>query len=60
MDVSIPFMGGMEETELIRSYKMYKSLSSTPITALSTHDSAYPTHNMCNFFSTICSKDFAL
>ena len=41
MDVSIPFMGGMEETELIRSYKMYKSLSSTLITALTTHETQY-------------------
>jgi osomolarity two-component system, sensor histidine kinase NIK1 len=43
MDVSMPFIGGMEATELIRSYEMHKSLSSTPIIALpvTAHASAY-------------------
>jgi len=40
MDVSMPFMGGMEATELIRSYEMHKTLSSTPIIALTAHASA--------------------
>ncbi|KAG6906866.1 hypothetical protein DXG01_011628 [Tephrocybe rancida] len=37
MDVSMPFMGGMEATELIRSYEMHRGLSSTPIIALTAH-----------------------
>jgi osomolarity two-component system sensor histidine kinase NIK1 len=37
MDVSMPFMGGMEATELIRSYEMHKGLPSTPIIALTAH-----------------------
>ena len=37
----MPFMGGMEATELIRSYEMHKSLTSTPIIALTAHASAY-------------------
>ena len=41
MDVSMPFMGGMEATELIRSYEMHKGLTSTPIIALTAHASAY-------------------
>ena len=36
----MPFMGGMEATELIRSYEMHKSLSPTPIIALTAHASA--------------------
>jgi hypothetical protein len=41
MDVSMPFMGGMEATELIRSYEMHRGLSPTPIIALTAHASAY-------------------
>ncbi|KAL0948366.1 hypothetical protein HGRIS_010948 [Hohenbuehelia grisea] len=37
MDVSMPFMGGMEATELIRSYEMQHGLSPTPIIALTAH-----------------------
>ncbi|KAH6897665.1 hypothetical protein BKA70DRAFT_1315390, partial [Coprinopsis sp. MPI-PUGE-AT-0042] len=37
MDVSMPFMGGMEATELIRSYEMHKGLPSSPIIALTAH-----------------------
>ncbi|KAF9448757.1 hypothetical protein P691DRAFT_668846 [Macrolepiota fuliginosa MF-IS2] len=37
MDVSMPFMGGMEATELIRSYEMHKSLTPIPIIALTAH-----------------------
>jgi len=39
MDVSMPFMGGMEATELIRSYEMHRGLSPTPIIALTAHAS---------------------
>ncbi|KAG2030999.1 CheY-like superfamily [Suillus americanus] len=37
MDVSMPFMGGMEATELIRMYEMNKGLLRTPIIALTAH-----------------------
>lgn len=33
----MPFMGGMEATELIRSYEMHKGLPPTPIIALTAH-----------------------
>lgn len=38
----MPFMGGMEATELIRAYEMQKGLVSTPIIALTAHASEYP------------------
>ncbi|KAH9971282.1 hypothetical protein BJV74DRAFT_783695 [Russula compacta] len=37
MDVSMPFMGGMEATELIRAYEMHNNLPPTPIVALTAH-----------------------
>ncbi|KAF9254420.1 hypothetical protein L218DRAFT_886343 [Marasmius fiardii PR-910] len=37
MDVSMPFMGGMEATELIRSYEMHNGLQPVPIIALTAH-----------------------
>ncbi|EPQ52996.1 hypothetical protein GLOTRDRAFT_45993 [Gloeophyllum trabeum ATCC 11539] len=37
MDVSMPFMGGMEATELIRAYEMHNGLPRTPIIALTAH-----------------------
>ncbi|KAA1473198.1 hypothetical protein DENSPDRAFT_779569 [Dentipellis sp. KUC8613] len=37
MDVSMPFMGGMEATELIRAYEMHNNLAPTPIIALTAH-----------------------
>ncbi len=40
MDVSMPFMGSMEVTELIHAYKMHNNLSPTPIIALTAHASA--------------------
>jgi osomolarity two-component system sensor histidine kinase NIK1 len=40
MDVSMPFMGGMEATELIRAYETHNSLAPTPIIALTAHASA--------------------
>ena len=43
----MPFMGGMEATELIRSYEMHKSLTPTPIIALTAHASAYLQINTC-------------
>lgn len=40
MDVSMPFMGGMEATELIRAYELHRGLLRTPIIALTAHASA--------------------
>ncbi|KAL4267517.1 histidine kinase [Pleurotus pulmonarius] len=37
MDVSMPFMGGMEATELIRTYERENGLYATPIIALTAH-----------------------
>lgn len=39
MDVSMPFMGGMEATELIRAYEAEHQLDRTPIIALTAHAS---------------------
>jgi len=44
MDVSMPFMGGMEATEMIRAYEMHNNLTPIPIIALTAHASAYPFH----------------
>lgn len=48
MDVSMPFMGGMEATELIRSYEMHRSLTSIPIIALTAHASESRLRHLCN------------
>jgi len=37
----MPFMGGMEATELIRAYEMHNNLVPTPIIALTAHASVY-------------------
>ncbi|KAF8490126.1 hypothetical protein F5888DRAFT_1621258 [Russula emetica] len=37
MDVSMPFMGGMEATELIRAYEAHNNLAPIPIIALTAH-----------------------
>jgi len=50
MDVSMPFMGGMEATELIRAYEMHNNLPPTPIIALTAHASAFP------FYAEIMSR----
>ena len=42
----MPFMGGMEATELIRLYEMQKSLSPTPIIALTAHASCVFTYSI--------------
>jgi CheY-like chemotaxis protein len=39
MDISMPFMGGMEATELIRSYEMHRSLTTPPIFDLTAYAS---------------------
>jgi osomolarity two-component system, sensor histidine kinase NIK1 len=41
MDVSMPFMGGMEATELIRAYEVHNNLPPTPIIALTAHASTF-------------------
>ena len=41
MDVSMPFMGGMEATELIRAYETHNNLAPVPIIALTAHASAH-------------------
>lgn len=41
MDVSMPFMGGMEATELIRAYELEQKLPRMPIIALTAHASTY-------------------
>lgn len=33
----MPFMGGMEATELIRAFEMHENLERTPIIALTAH-----------------------
>ena len=40
MDVSMPFMGGMEATEVIRAYEIEQGLERIPIIALTAHASA--------------------
>jgi CheY-like chemotaxis protein len=37
----MPFMGGMEATELIRAYETHNNLAPTPIIALTAHASVY-------------------
>ncbi|KAH8115553.1 hypothetical protein DFH11DRAFT_1725789 [Phellopilus nigrolimitatus] len=37
MDVSMPFMGDMEGTELIRAFELHEGLDRTPIIALTAH-----------------------
>lgn len=39
----MPFMGGMEATELIRAYEVDNHLERTPIIALTAHASEYLT-----------------
>lgn len=41
MDVSMPFMGGMEATELIRAYEKSEGLMPIPIIALTAHASTF-------------------
>ena len=40
----MPYMGGMEATELIRVYESHDGLPRTPIIALTAHASAYSSH----------------
>ena len=46
MDVSMPFMGGMEATELIRAYEVHNNLPPTPIIALTAHASTFLTYSV--------------
>ncbi len=49
MDVSMPFMGSMEATELIHAYETHNNLSPTPIVALTVGGEAAATMQ-CNVF----------
>jgi CheY-like chemotaxis protein len=44
MNVSMPFMDGMEATESIRAYETHNNLTPTPIIAVSVQASAYSFH----------------
>ena len=44
VDRSMPIMGGMEATRLIRAYETQNNLAPTPIIALGAHGSAYSFH----------------
>lgn len=48
MDVSMPFMGGMEATELIRLFEHQEGLERTPIIALTAHASECRTRSASN------------
>lgn len=50
----MPFMGGMEATELIRAYELHKGLLRTPIIALTAHASASTLH-----FIFGCTKGYS-
>ena len=39
MDVSMPFMGGLEATQIIRQYEQDHGLDNVPIIALTAHAS---------------------
>ena len=41
----MPFMGGMEATELIRAYEVHNNLPPTPIIALTAHASTFSIFN---------------
>jgi len=57
MDVSMPFMGGMEATEHIRAYEMQHGLDPIPIIALTAHASMLG-HTMTKFqISHNCLSD---
>lgn len=57
MDVSMPFMGGMEATELIRIYESSHGLEPVPIIALTAHASKWRVHSAVQVKSTnrVCS-----
>jgi CheY-like chemotaxis protein len=57
MDVSMPVMGGIEATELIRAYEAHNNLVPTPIIALNAHESAYSLRvEVALRFVTFCVK----
>lgn len=43
----MPFMGGMEATELIRAYETSHGLDPVPIIALTAHASTYTWFHVC-------------
>jgi hypothetical protein len=44
MNGSLPIMGGVEATELIRAYGTHSNLTLTPIVAVTVHTSTYSFH----------------
>ena len=44
MDVSLPIMGGIEATGLIRTYETQNNLAPIPIIAVTAHASTYSFH----------------
>jgi CheY-like chemotaxis protein len=44
MNDSLPIMGGMEATELIRAYETHNNLTPTPIIAVTAHTGTYSFH----------------
>ena len=60
MDVSMPVMGGMEATELIRAYETHNNLTPTPIIAVAAHWSAYSFYDEVALrFVTFCATFFS-
>lgn len=53
MDVSMPFMGGMEATELIRAFELHDNIERTPIIALTAHAS-----KCCSTFTPLLDLNF--
>ncbi len=54
----MPFMGGMEATELIRAYEVHNTLPPIPIIALTAHASTFLAFSVlarCNFLTHGCS-----
>ena len=45
MKPSLPIMGGIEATELIRAYEKHNNLTPTPIIAVTAHTSMYSFHD---------------
>ena len=56
MDVSMPFMGGMEATELIRAYETSHGLDPVPIIALTAHASTYSSFHNPNLHDLIMAR----
>jgi CheY-like chemotaxis protein len=49
MKDSLPIMGGIEATELIRAYETHNNLTPTPIIAVTAHTSTFSFHDKVAF-----------